>query len=252
MRTGAVTVLLLLLLTPTACIDLTPVEPPPAQPVVLRLSLSLGDEMADPGATAGLVRVSANLEPGVDAGGHLREVVNDTLWLLEQPVAPVETGRRGARVYSAELFASAARLRDVPIMVRTPVLASPGGQLFQQAIIFHWPLVHRLDPAELTTPEGSDLLLRLGFSRPDAQPTPSLRRWSIGVFRPDGWFSQGADAFPPPEVRLPAELLGAGGTTLTAFGSVHQSAELGQPGTYVIRLELTQDLRWRVVVEDGE
>jgi hypothetical protein len=233
----------------TACIDLHPAEPPAGQPAVLYLNVRLGEGVAERPPGPAELRVSATLLPGVDPIGRNRVIADDTLWIAGSAVAPVERGPRGQRVYSADLAMPADALFSAPILIRLPRPQGLGDSLLP----VHWSVVWREDEGAVTLPAGADLVIRMGSTTPEAPPRPSFRRWSVSVFHPEGWSSMGAETAIPTAIAVPASLLGPPGSATTAILNVGQSAELeAAAGEYLVRLEVTQTVRWTVEVASFE
>jgi hypothetical protein len=227
------------------CIDLHPAEPPPSQPAVLYLNVRLGEGVAERPPGPAEIRVSATLLPGVDPIGRHRVGADDTLWIAGSAIAPVERGSRGQRVYSADLAIPVDALFSAPILIRPPRPQGLGDSLLP----VHWSVVWREDEGTVTIPAGADLVIRTGSTSPEAPPRPSFRRWSVSVFHPEGWSSMGAETATPADIAIPAALLGPPGSATTAILNVGQSAEIeAAAGEYLVRLEVTQSVRWTVEV----
>jgi hypothetical protein len=227
-----------------SCIDLFPVSPPPDRPAILNVSLRLADiQQSDPGAGA-LVTLSASLDAGVDEVGRDRTILDDTLRVFGSAVPPIE--RQGGRaLYAETLPLEAAELFAGDFPVQTPLLDGLG----RFEVQVRWPLLSRAAPVPDTIQPGEELRLPLRFTAFPGEPVPSSRRWSIAVFRPDGWFSQGAETVPPAIITVPASLLGAPGSELLAAVNYSQFAQVpGAGGEYLLRLELSQELRWSITV----
>lgn len=229
------------------CVDLTPVEPPLYRQAVLHLSLRIGDGVAAGSELPAAVRVSATLDPGVDDTGRQRRMADETLRVLGESHAPVQRSRGGQRTYSFEVFLPQDRLIGEPITLEPPRLEG----VETGPLEVRWPVYWRVGARAIEIEEGFDLVLGLGGTGADAWPPPSFLRWSVSVFQPDGWFSQGADAAPPAEVRIPGEMLGEVGEVgeegepLSATVYATQSGAVGgAAGEYEVRLELSQEARW--------
>lgn len=238
-----------LIATTAGCLDLVPVEPPAFRPAALQVSIQLGEGVAERGSEPVTVRVTANLDTGVDPIGRTRGVTNDTLWVVGFPLVPNEVRPRGQRTYAAEFVVLPDQLFTAPIPIRPPALV----ELTPTPVTIRWPILWRDGPGLIVAGAGADLALSVGVTTPTEPPQPARRQWSFAFFHAGGWSSMGAEEPVPAVVTVPAQLVGPPGGIRLGILNSSQTAELDVgAGAYLLRIELTQATRWTVSVVEAE
>lgn len=187
--------------------------------------------------------VEASVFPGVDKFGALKEVTNDTLWVLDVPLLPEldgETLRYGRR-FTLATDELAQTVFSVAYPKVEEVTLAPSG--------VRWRAVEPLGPDSIILAPGEDLSLPLELPNDPGNPLPRRWDWTLNLSGSTTTASlRASGALPRPRYLVPAALLadlGDGRYNANLTWSQDYSPFFSEEQTQV-RVRFVETLRWRV------
>lgn len=210
--------------------------PEAGAPAVVQLNVTVDQ--------TGMVNVNGVLVPGLDIGGVIRDVANDTVQVYGTPIGPSAVRRNGTREYSfAQRIPSVTH--NTPLDVRAPEVENVPGPPPQ----IHWFGIRKADPDTLLWTRGTDLVLHIENDLGTSSPQPGLRQWFLQLIG-NVAFRISSDGFPPEELRIPPQFVPASVTKLVVIQmSFFQSAQIFS-NTYVGNFGHNVILQWVIKVEE--
>jgi hypothetical protein len=235
-RARAAALLALLVLTPTACIELVEPEiPDPRSPAVLQANMRIFD--------SGVFQIDGSLNPGRESSGFLRVVQVPFIQSGQFLVAPRTLSPQGVRTYlegfSVPRGATAGPFELVPPDVRGT----------QPLPTVRWYGLQRVGSDTIRVRPGEEVVLRIDTVAAQSQPANRFRQWFLEIRTGVTVFRLSGDQPPPHLIRLPPEwvpgLLGGRSDISLIY---YQSAQLrATDNSYIANVLLDTRLSWVVL-----
>jgi hypothetical protein len=210
--------------------------PEAGAPAVLQLNVSVDE--------AGTVGVNGVLAPGLDIGGVIRDVADDTIEVFGVRIGPSAVRRNGTREYNFTQRVPSVTL-STPLDIRAPDVNNVPGPPPQ----IHWFGIRKTDPDTLRWTRGTDLVLHLENDLGTSVPQPGLRQWFLQL-NGNVAFRISSDGFPPEELRIPPQFVPASVSKVVLVTlSFFQSAQIFS-NTYIGNFGHNVLIRWIIKVEE--
>ena len=195
-----------------------------------------------------LFSIQAFLVKGRDATGHERQVLSDTLQVLQWKLVPTRQTSNGELDYEAEFPYPREAIGSEPLTISPPIIVGVAADF----PTLSWQTIRRLGPRDITLTSGADLILPLALPTLPQTPPYGDVRWTLAVLTaipPLQVLQLTGSGLPPSSIHIDRALLpGAGASPLQALLSffVARPDSVLTAGAYVVTPVIQTSLYWNI------